>query len=280
MNNNDITIDIYYDGQPSDWIENIHSKTPKWHTFSFLVIDNYEEFSKLEKLLLNDLGGFEKWSAGEPYRTKFINSFCEHWSEQIAFLNIVSFDQIEILNNFSLTLNSWSESGQPISVGLENDSHGNEKWLVQYVSFDGFHCIDLKQKKYFTLLPLAYLIRSQYFYYFKQYGYSNFSINLILDPISGDDEKNTDGLKALKNLVLFQDSDNIRINFSEIPKSIQSSQNYIVDNTSGLFNYLLNKTSSTEINKKLISKVLTKITWKQLRYFNNDYRLENISLIN
>jgi len=278
-------VDVYFDGQPTDWIStSTISNAPLWHTFTFLIISDYEKFEICKDQIITRIGQFKYWSIGKKrastknYQIKVFSAFTDFWTNEAGSINIVSFNESELLHNSSFILQNWSESGQPISFQIKNEN-GYEIGVHSYVDFYGFHEIKIKTKKLFTLLPLAYLIRDQYYFY--QTNNKSDKIlfaNLCLDPLSGDNQNSVSACENLKLIVKHQFSNSLLITINEIPKAQQKSQFQIVDNFSGLFNTIIKDNDFRIRNKEKIQKLYSRISWNRISFRDMDYHLEKIDL--
>lgn len=278
-------IDIFYDGQPTDWIpSSTTTNSPLWHTFAFLIISDYEKFKIHTDKIVSRIGQFKYWSTGKKrastrnYQKRVFSALTDYWTKEAGLINIVSFNESDLINNSKFILQNWSESGGPIGFQIINEN-GNEIGVHSYVDFYGFHEIKINTKKLFTLLPLAYLIRDQYYFYKTQNTSDKILFaNLCLDPLSGDNHNSLEACENLKLIVKHQFSNSLLITINEISKAQQKYQFQIVDNFSGLFNKIIRDSDFRIRNKQKIQKIYPTISWNRISFRNMDYCLEKIDL--
>jgi hypothetical protein len=272
--------DIFFDGQPSDWAD--IDSPPSWQTFSFLVIKDYQKFSILEYNMIKDLAKFKKWSTGNRtstrnYHKNFKHAFYKNWSKNLALLNVISLNHNELKKTQNFTLKNWTDGILSMGFGIYEDDYGIKRGRTGWVDFNGYHEYDIKQKKLFSVLPLVYSIRSLYYFYNINDFPERTCVNLYHDPISGDDVLSSKGQQLIKDLVIYQYNELINVEFVQHLEKEQTTPDLIVDNTSGLFNTMINSKNKEEF-KKIEASILQEISWNILTIEDDDYSMKKVSL--
>lgn len=270
---------LFVDASPSDWLVDGHGSD--WHTIAWLafqsapslqervdegahfqeILNSDEYFQDFFQKLYNKLPQpyLKKWGkSGLDYREDFYKAFSQLLYSMKPLVNGYSFQEETLRASKNALLREFTDGVVDNSVKFsEYLDDGGKRWLsFSFVSFNGFCSIEEKESQVLPLLLMAWGIRSQYQFYWKEivgsrkYGFDNLAMTVVSDKLSGDDNNRKKWEEFLKRLV-FQ-IPNASISLTRSLESDIYPADLFVDNMAGWLNASIKDTDGEDA-KRLLS---------------------------